>query len=170
MISFKSSVGLSILSSLLISLSAATAVAQTVTGTISGTVKDSSGAVLQGAQVEVLNHDTGIERTVQSDPAGRYAALLLPSGNYKVTATVQGFQTEVRSGIVLTVGREAVVDLAMSVGATTQSVEVAGEAALINTTSSTVQGLVSGEQIRKLPLNVRSYNGRARRNPGVISN
>jgi hypothetical protein len=83
---------------------------------------------------------------------------------------VQGFQTEVRSGIVLTVGREAVVDLAMSVGATTQSVEVAGEAALINTTSSTVQGLVSGEQIRELPLNGRSYNDLALLNPGVIYN
>src|SRR5260370_30499057 len=58
----------------------------------------------------------------------------------------------------------------MSVGATTQTVEVHGEAALINTTSSTIQGLVSGEQIRELPLNGRSYNDLALLNPGVIYN
>jgi hypothetical protein len=139
MTSFGSKVGLSALLS--ISLFAASAFGQTVTGTISGTVKDSSGLVLPGAQVEVLNQDTGIARAVQSDAAGRYSALLLPLGSYKVTAKAQGFQTESRDGIVLTVGREAVVDVTMSVGATTQTMEVHGEAALINTTSSTLQGL-----------------------------
>src|SRR5581483_12370517 len=99
----------------IICLSAASAFAQTVTGSISGTVKDSSGGVLAGAQIDVLNEDTGIARTVQSDAAGRYAALLLPLGNYKLTAKAQGLQTEVRSGIVLTIGREAVVDLTMAV-------------------------------------------------------
>jgi len=58
----------------------------------------------------------------------------------------------------------------MSVGAVTQTVEVHGEAALINTTSSTIQGLVTGEQIRELPLNGRSYNDLALLNPGVIYN
>ena len=168
MTSFNSRVQLCVLFVLLISLSAAMAFAQTVTGTISGTVKDSSGAVLAGAQVEVLNQDTGVARAVQTDTAGRYSALLLPLGNYQVTATSQGFQKEVRSGIVLTVGREAVVDLAMAVGAMTQTVEVQGEAAVINTTSATLQGLVAGEQIRELPLNGRSYNDLALLNPGVI--
>ena len=44
----------------------------------------------------MLNQDTGVARTIQSDAAGHYSALLLPLGNYKVTATQQGFQTEVR--------------------------------------------------------------------------
>ena len=153
---------------LLISLSTAITFAQTITGSISGTVKDSSGAVLPNAQIQVLNQDTGVSRTLQSDAAGHYSALLLPLGNYQVTATAQGFQKEVRSGILLTVGREAVVDLAMSVGAMTQTVEVAGEAAQINTTSAAIQGLVSGEQIRELPLNGRSYTDLALLNPGVI--
>ena len=153
---------------LLISLSAAMAFAQEVTGTISGTVKDSSGAVLPGAQVELLNQDTGIARTVQTDTSGHFTAPLLPLGNYSVTATQQGFQKEVRSGIVLTVGREAVVDMTMAVGAITQTVEVQGEVAQINTTTATLQGLVAGEQIRELPLNGRSYNDLALLNPGVI--
>src|ERR1700688_1852323 len=135
MMSFSSKVGFRAFFVLLISLSAGIGFAQEVTGTISGTVKDSSGAVIPRAQVQVLNQDTGIARAVQTDVTGRYSALLLALGNYRVTATAQGFQTEVRSGIVLTVGREAVVDMAMAVGAMTQKVEVTGEAAVVNTTS-----------------------------------
>jgi hypothetical protein len=170
MMSFRSRVAFSAQLGLLVLLAAGTALAQTTTGTISGTVKDSSGLVLPNAQIEVLNQDTGITRAMQSDAAGRYSAVLLPLGNYKVTAQVQGFQTEARDGIVLTVGREAVVDLTMSVGSTTSTVEVHAEATLINTTSAEIQGLVSGEQIRELPLNGRSYNDLALLNPGVIYN
>src|SRR6266853_2497369 len=170
MTSFRTGAGYCVIACAVLSLFAAMVFAQTVTGTISGTVRDSSGLALPAAQVEVLNQDTGLARTVESDAAGRYSALLLPLGSYKVTAKLQGFQAEARDGIVLTVGREAVVDLTMSVGAITQTVEVHGEAALINTTSSTIQGLVSGEQIRELPLNGRSYNDLALLNPGVSYN
>src|SRR5690348_5394214 len=86
---------------LMISLLMAIGNGQTVTGAISGTVKDSSGLVLPGARIEVLNQDTGTARTLQSDAAGFYSAVLLPLGNYKVTATLQGFQTEARTGIEL---------------------------------------------------------------------
>src|SRR5580700_10860856 len=168
MTTFTSRLGFCAAFVLLISLFAAITFAQTITATISGTVKDSSGAVLPNAQIQVLNQDTGIARTLQTDAAGHYAALLLPLGNYQVTATAQGFQTEVRSGIELTVGREAVVDMAMAVGAMTQKVEVTGEAAVVNTTSATVEGLVTGDQIRELPLNGRSYNDLALLEPGVI--
>src|SRR5712691_2615714 len=170
MMSFRSRVAFSAQLGLLVLLAAGTALAQTTTGTISGTVRDSSGLVLPNAQIEVVNQDTRLTRAVQTDTAGRYSAVLLPLGSYKVTAKVQGFQTEVRDGIVLTVGREAVVDVTMSVGATSATVEVHGEAALINTTSAEIQGLVSGEQIRELPLNGRSYNDLALLNPGVIYN
>src|SRR5262245_59319467 len=91
--------------------------AQVTTGSISGTVRDSTGSVLPGAQLVMLNEDTGIARTVPSDAAGRFLAPLLPLGRYRVTATQQGFQTEVRSGIVLTVDREMELDISMSVGA-----------------------------------------------------
>src|SRR5262245_45800566 len=94
------------------------ALAQGVTGTISGTVKDSAGGVIAGSQIEVLHEDTGSSRQLTSDSAGRYSATFLSLGNYKVTAKATGLQTEVRSGIVLTVGREAVVDFALMVGAT----------------------------------------------------
>ena len=146
------------------------ALAQVNTGTISGTVKDSSGAVIAGAKVTLLNEDTGIARNVQSDTAGRYTASSLGLGNYRVTGTQAGFQTEARTGIVLTVGQEAVVDLTLTVGAVTQTVEVAGEAPRIETANATVSGLVNQDQIRDLPLNGRSADDLALLSPGVILN
>ncbi|MGH9784759.1 MAG: TonB-dependent receptor domain-containing protein, partial [Terriglobia bacterium] len=129
--------------------------AQVTTGTISGTVADSTGAVLPGAEVVVLNEDTGIARNVRTDAAGRYLAASLNPGRYRVTASQAGFQREVRSGIVLTVGRQAVVNFQLPLGAITQTVEVTGEAPLVETTKGSLGGLVEGSTITELPLNGR---------------
>src|SRR6266566_3404750 len=98
-------------------LCAQLALAQVNTATISGTVHDESGAVLPGASVAIQNQDTGITRTVVTNETGRYSAPALGLGNYQITAQLPGFQTQVRSGIALTVGREAVVDFRLTVGA-----------------------------------------------------
>jgi len=141
--------------------------AQETTGAISGTVTDSSGAVLSGANVVVLNDDTGVSRTSVTDSAGHYSALSLSLGNYRVTATQSGFQTQVRTGIQLTVGRESVVDLTMAVGTVTQTAVVTGEAPLVETTSASLGSLVDDRAIRDLPLNGRSYDQLAETQPGV---
>src|SRR3989442_14740649 len=86
--------------------------AQVTTGTISGVVQDPTGAVIPGVSVTVRNVDTGTARTVTTDEGGRYTAPNLSLGNYEVQGQLTGFRTEVRSGITLTVGREAVVNLA----------------------------------------------------------
>ena len=78
---------------------------QATTGTISGTVADPSGAVLPSATVVILNEETGISRTVQTDGGGRYNAPGLTPGRHKITASLQGFQSEARSGIELKIGR-----------------------------------------------------------------
>src|SRR5262249_1171784 len=101
-------------------LCAQLALAQVNTATISGTVHDASGAVLPGVSVVIQNQDTGISRTVSTNETGRYSAPALGLGNYQVTAQLQGFQSQVRSGIALTVGREAVVDFTLAVGAVSQ--------------------------------------------------
>ena len=116
--------------------------AQVNTATISGTVHDESGAVLPGATVMIQNQDTGISRTAVTNETGRYSAPALGLGNYQVTVQLPGFQTQVRSGITLTVGREAVVDFSLAVGAVTQTVEVKGEAPLIELTNANLGGLV----------------------------
>ncbi len=141
--------------------------AQVTTGTISGMVTDHTGAVLPGAKIVVLNEETGIPRTVFTDASGRYLAPLLSLGRYRVTATLPGFQTETRTGIVLTVGRQAVVDLQLNIGAVSQSVEVTGEAPLIETKDATVGYLVEDRTIRDLPLNGRDLSQLILLNPGV---
>jgi hypothetical protein len=148
--------------------SAQLTLAQVNTATISGTVHDASGAVLPGVSVAIQNQDTGISRTVTTNEAGRYSAPALTLGNYQVTAELQGFQSQVRSGIALTVGREAVVDFTLAVGAVSQTLEVTGEAPLVELTNANLGGLVDDRTIRDMPLNSRSWDTLAYTIPGVV--
>ena len=127
------------------------------TGTISGTVADATGAVVPGAEITVRNVETGITRVLTTNERGRYAVPQLPPGSYEISASTSGFQTEVRSGITLTIGREAMVDFSLTVGSVTERVEVTGEAPLIETTTSTVSGMIDSKQMRDIPLNSRSF-------------
>src|SRR5207245_4689883 len=149
-------------------LCAQLAFAQVNTATISGTVHDASGAVLPGVGVAIRNQDTGISRTVTTNETGRYSAPALGLGNYQVTAQLQGFQSQVRSGIALTVGREAVVDFTLAVGAVTQTVEVTGEAPLIELSKANLGGLVADGTIREMPRKSRSWDTLAYTIPGVV--
>src|SRR5436309_3705395 len=149
-------------------LCAQLALAQVNTATISGTVRDSSGAVLPGVSVAIRNQDTGISRTVVTNETGRYSAAALGLGNYQVAVELPGFQRQVRSGITLTVGREAVVDFSLAVGAVTQTVEVKGEAPLVELTNANLGGLVDDRTIRDMPLNSRSWDTLAYTIPGVV--
>lgn len=144
------------------------ALAQVTTGTILGVVRDGTGAVIPGVSITVKNLDTGTARNVVSDEQGRYQASSLALGNYEAEAQKEGFQAEVRRGIELTVGREAVLNFELQVGAVTQTVEVAGEAPLIETTSASVSGLIETSQIQNLPLNGRSFDELALLEPGVV--
>lgn len=149
-------------------LGGAVALAQLTTGTISGTVTDASGAAVPGATVTIQNADTGITRNTTTGPTGRYEAPNLPVGRYEVRASSTGFQTSVRAGIELTVGRNAVVDHQLQVGEVTQQVTVTGEAPLIETTSATVAQLVDARRVEDLPLNNRDLTQLSFLQPGVI--
>src|SRR5256712_10576166 len=144
------------------------AAAQVTTGGISGTVKDSAGAVLPGVSIKLTNTDTGAPRCVIADEVGRYNAPQLPLGAYEITAELPGFQTAVRRGVTLTIGREAVVDFALQVGSVAQEVTVNAEAALVSTTNANLSYLVDDKKIRDLPLNGRNYTQLATLQPGVI--
>src|SRR2546425_7235613 len=137
--------------------------AQVATGTISGVVQDPSGAVIPGVSVTVKNVDRGTARTLITDEGGRYTAPDLTPGNYEVQGQLAGFQTEVRSGITLTVGREAVVNLALKVGQLADTVTITAEAPLVESTTATLSSLVDERTIRDLPLNGRSYRSEERR-------
>src|SRR6202162_6243174 len=143
--------------------------AQVSTGTISGVVQDQSGASIAGAMVDIRNLATGAVRTVTSDAGGRYIAPDLSLGSYEVQGQQSGFQTEVRSGITLTVGRESVVNLALKVGQISDKVTITAEAPLVESTTSAMSSLVDERTIRDLPLNGRSYDQLALFQPGVVT-
>ena len=154
---------------LVLALGCGNVLAQVTTGTISGTVKDSTGAVIPATTVRVKNVETGAVRTVTTDPAGRYSAPQLGVGRYEVAAEAAGFQAVVRSGIDLTLGREAAVDFTLQIGSVSEQVTVTGEAPLVETTNSTVANLVSEKAMRELPLNGRSFTDLTALSPGVVT-
>ncbi|MBI2817401.1 MAG: TonB-dependent receptor [Acidobacteria bacterium] len=149
-------------------LSCGIMMAQVTTGTISGTARDASGAVMPGAGVSIRHVETGIARAVTTDAEGRYLVPNLALGGYDVQATMSGFQTQVRTGITLTVGQQAVVNFTLQPGAVAESVTVMGEAPLVDTATSAVGALVSREQIQDLPLSGRNYTQLVLLQPGVV--
>src|SRR5881296_3991349 len=143
--------------------------AQVTTATIAGVVQDASGAVIPGVSITIKNVETGVTRTATSDEGGRYTVPELTLGDYEVQAQLPGFQTEVRSGITLTVGRVAVVNIALMVGQLSDKVSITAEAPLVESTTSAMSSLVDERTIRDLPLNGRSYDQLALLQPGVVT-
>lgn len=137
------------------------------TGAISGTIKDTTNAVLPGATVVVKQTDTGATRELVTDENGRYSAPNLQPGPYEIVASLSGFGSVSRSGIRLTVGREAVVDIALTIGSLQDQITVVGEAPTVDVRSASTGALISQEQIAGLPLNGRSFIELANLTPGV---
>ncbi len=144
------------------------AVSQLPTATILGNVKDSSGAVVPGATVIARNVDTGQTRTASSAADGSYRIPALPVGNYELRVENPGFQTEVRQGLTLSISQEAVVNIALQVGAVEQTVAVTAEAPIVNTTSGSLGGLVDEQKIAELPLNGRNFIDLTMAQTGVV--
>ncbi len=142
----------------LIALPTCLVFAQTSTATILGVVKDTTGALIPGASITVKHTETGQTRTAISSETGDYNVPLLPVGAYEITTTMPGFKQQVRSGIDLVVGQQAVINLTLEVGAAAEQVTVTEEAPLVNTTLSSTSGLISQQQIKELPLNGRSFD------------
>ena len=143
--------------------------AQTFRGTILGTVSDTSGAVVPGATVKARNTGTGLERTAQTTAEGNYSISELPIGTYNVTVTQPGFQTALMSNILVDVATERRVDVALRLGPANETVEVTGEAAVaqVETTSNTLGGTLTSQEIANIPVNGRDYTKLIYLNPGV---
>ena len=150
---------------------AITADAQQGTGNIIGTVKDSTGATVEGATVDIQNVDTQNKFTLSTNDAGFYnSPPLLPGSNYSVIVTRQGFQTSVTKGVTLTVGARVEVDVQLTVGGTTETVQVDASQAVLDTTSATLGAVVSEKSIQELPLNGRNTIALTTLTPGVRIN
>jgi hypothetical protein len=127
--------------------------AQVERGTLSGTVRDSSGAIVPGVNVIVRNVNTGVAVTTSANQSGEYVAPNLIPGEYTITASHKGFSTMTQSGIVVHVNERLVVDLALTVGEITQTVEVTAIAAQLQSESSAVGNVITRREVSELPLN-----------------
>src|SRR5262245_47914390 len=108
--------GRSFLTVLAILYFSATLMGQSTTGTITGTVQDTSGAVMPGASLKLTATGTGIVQVQTSDESGNFRFLLLPPGTYTLEATIAGFKTFRREGLVVQSDRSMAVPVEMSVG------------------------------------------------------
>ena len=149
--------------------SGAAAIGQTVTATLTGTVSDQSGALVPNVKVLATNQGTKIEHTAQSNDAGFYTIPFLPIGEYVVTAEISGFKKLVTNPIKLEVNQIARVDLKMELGEVTEVVDVTGVAPVLQTESTTVGQVISGNTIGNLLLNGRNFQQLTLIAPGALS-
>ena len=105
------------------------------TAQISGTVKDESGGVLPGADVTATQTDTGVMRSVVTDADGSYVLSNLPLGPYRLEVKLSGFRSYSRTGIVLQVNAQPVIDVQLALGDVNETVSVVGAAPLVETRS-----------------------------------
>src|SRR5215467_9154183 len=108
------------------------------TAQITGLVRDSSGAVLPGVEVKATQTETGISRTTISNETGSYVLPNLPTGPYRLEATLAGFRTFVQTNIVLQVNSNPAINVTLEVGQVAESIEVQANAAQVETRSTAV--------------------------------
>ena len=133
--------------------------AQDISGTIQGEVIDASGAMVPNAKVSVINTDRNQTiRTVNSSSRGLYSAPLIPIGTYTVKVEANGFKTASRSGIVLNVNDNIQLNMALEVGAITETVEVTEQAGGVELAAVSNANTIEGIQVRGLPLATGTMN------------
>ena len=128
------------------------------TAEVLGTVHDAAGGALARASVTLLNQNTGIEAKTSTDADGNYDFFNAKTGKYTVTVEAAGFSKVSTSNVEVVIGARQRVDLTMQVGAVSQSVEVTGAAAVLETDTSEHAQVVDTQQIVELPLNGRNYS------------
>lgn len=146
------------------------AVAQITTATIVGTITDSSSAIVPGAQVTARNVDTGLTRTMITNEGGNYRLEFLPVGNYVVEVTAKGLKKVNQSGIVLQVNDTTRVDVSLTVGEVSETVNVTEAPPAVNTSSAELGRTIQSNEIANLPLVERNVYALLDLTPGVQSN
>src|SRR5437879_7491177 len=134
-------------------LCASVSVAQQITGSITGTVTDPTGASVSGVAVKLTNSGTGVVQSTATNSSGDFRFLLLPSGIYSLDATMSGFKTFRREGIVVEVDRSVAVPVGLQVGQVSDTVEVDGGSTLLDTNTSSLGTVMDGKTVVDLPLN-----------------
>src|SRR2546428_5476087 len=143
--------------------------AQQIRGALEGTITDPNGAVLSGARVVVKNNATSAEVTTAANDRGYFNVQNLEAGVYTVTIQQSGFNKYVAKDVNVKVGAVTPLAIALQVGAQEQIVEVTATSteASVDTSRSTVDGVVTAKTIENLPLNGRNFLDLAQLEPGV---
>lgn len=136
---------------------ATTLSAQTATSEIAGTVRDATGGVLPGVAISLTQVASGRTRQLMTDANGSYVATALPVGEYTVKAELPNFQSALRQGIVLQVGRQAQVDMTLQVGSINQAVTIDVSAPPLQTANAELSEIIDNTRVTELPLNGRQF-------------
>jgi hypothetical protein len=145
-----------------------TASAQTATGILQGRVADDSGAAVPDAKVSIENERTSVRQVTTSNSLGNFIQPYLLPSTYKVTVEKVGFQKYSTSGITVEVQKSTELDVILTIGEVTTTVEVSASAAQLATTTATVSATVDNKKVLDLPLNGRNPMALANLVPGVI--
>ncbi len=152
----------------LLGLSASLGLAQSAKSEINGVVRDSSGAVVPGAQVTLTNDATGISFRQTTTPAGVFDFPSITVGQYSLGVEMKGFKTAKRTGNTLTVGTVVAVEIVLEVGQTGETVTVESRGEQLQTTNAAVGNVVEHKAIVELPLNGRNPLTLLTLEPGVV--
>jgi hypothetical protein len=145
-----------------------TVFAQEFRATMTGHVTDPSTAAVPDVKIQVKNLDTNTIYKTVSGPDGFYTVPFLTPGPYEITAEASGFKRYVQTGIKVETVEQVSVNVALQIGATSQSVEVHADAALIETATASAGQVITTEEAENLPINGRNPMGLARTAYGVI--
>ena len=154
-------------SMLVFALSAVAFAQSTTTGSIGGVVSNPNKEVVTGASVTVKNIGTNKEDTATTDDTGRFKVPNLQPGVYSVTVSSSGFSPSQTDNVVVEVGRETTLEVALSVGPVTGTVDVSAEAPVINTTQQDFSTNLNQTSINELPVNGRRWSNFAILTPGA---
>ncbi len=154
---------------LLLFLACGMAFAQRDLGTVSGTVTDSQGAVIPNAKVTLTNDATGVVTNVTTNEAGAYNVPALTPGTYTMDVEAGGFQKAQQKGVLVNPGAPIAVNISLSVGNSSQTVEVTAAAPLLETETPAIGANLNSAQVSELPLGgQRTFTFLARLSPGVV--
>jgi carboxypeptidase family protein/TonB-dependent receptor-like protein len=140
----------------------------TTTGAIGGVVTNPNKEVVSGATVAVKNLETNKEETATTDDTGRFKVANLQPGRYSVTVNSSGFSPMTNENVIVEIGRETPLEVALSVGPVTGSVDVSAEAPVINTTQQDFSTNINQTSINELPINGRRWSNFALLTPGAV--
>ena len=140
----------------ILGLAAVFAVAQVNKSNLAGIVRDSSGAIVAGAAVRLVNQGTQAARAEATDSDGIYRFLLVDLGTYRIEVVHPGFKKFTRSGILLNAGETTTTDVTLELGETTETVNVVGEANILRTETGSNGATVTQRTIGELPLQGRN--------------